>query len=263
MALKQAQIRQSAKAILEAEPSGLRWSEVLHRIRANSPDTPRNSIRGATFTLFRDDPEIVKVSRGFYRLQRFLKAEAVEAETLAEDEATVVEVISGDQTSVRLREADFYKAFADWLRDDLSEVTEAVALGGALFRTKWGTPDVIGVLKPQAADLIKFEPKIVSAEIKIDPAQPIIAFGQAVAYKLFSHKSYIVVPSAIADPDLDRLMALCSIYGIGLVTFELDVEEPAFTVRVTALPSQPDMTFVNEMARQFSEGARSQFNRLF
>jgi len=58
-------------------------------------------------------------------------------------------------------------------------------------------------------------------------------------------------------------MALCSIYGIGLVTFNLDVDEPAFTVRVTALPAQPDMTFVNEMARQFSDGARTQFNRLF
>ena len=200
MALRQSQIKQPAKAILEAEPSGIRWSEVLHRLRASSPETPRNSIRGATFALFRDDPEIVKVSRGFYQLQRFLEGEAAEAETAAELESAVVEVSTGEQTSLRLREQDFYEAFAEWLRDELGEVTEAVALGGALFRTKWGTPDVIGVLKPQAADLIKFEPKIVSAEIKIDPAQPIIAFGQAVAYRLFSHKSDIVVPSTLADP---------------------------------------------------------------
>jgi hypothetical protein len=81
------------------------------------------------------------------------------------------------------------------------------------------------VLKPRAQDLLKFEPQIVAAEIKIDPSQPVTAFGQAVAYRLFAHKSYIVVPNTTSDEDLARLKALCTINGVGLVTFSADVNE--------------------------------------
>ncbi len=101
-----------------------------------------------------------------------------------------------------------------------------MALGGSVLKSKWGTPDVLGVLKPRTQDLLKFEPQIVSAEVKIDPGQPVVAFGQAVAYRLFSHKSYIVVPNTTSEDDLSRLKALCSIHGVGLVTFTLDKDAP-------------------------------------
>lgn len=57
-----------------------------------------------------------------------------------------------------------------------------------------GNPDAIGVLKPRARDIFKFEPPIVTAEIKAVPSQPVVALGQAVVYRLFSYQSYIVVP---------------------------------------------------------------------
>ena len=261
--LNLARIKSEAKSLLRTHPDGLRWAEMLRRIHEISPETPRNSIRGATFALFRDDKEIVKVSRGFYRLSEFETAERhAEAAVMAE-EAVVLEVEQPGRQTVRLLEADFYEPFSEWLRDELNEVTAAVSLGGSLFRSKWGTPDVIGVLKPQASDLVKFEPKVVSAESKIDPNQPIVAFGQAISYRLFSHKSYIVVPGTMQDPDYDRLVALCAIYGTGLVTFDLNLDDPNFTLRVNAITSQPDMTYVNEMARQFADGARAKFNQLF
>jgi hypothetical protein len=93
-----------------------------------------------------------------------------------------------------LTEQDFYVSFAEWLEEN-DEATVASALGGSSLGVKWGTPDVIGVLKPRAQDIFKFEPQIVTAEIKVVPSQPVVAFGQAVAYRLFSHKSYIVVPT--------------------------------------------------------------------
>jgi hypothetical protein len=262
MPLNRAQIQQAVKSLLEEHRDGLRWSDILRRVRESSPDTPGNSVQGATFALFRDDEEIVKVSRGFYRLAKY---DAVERQNTMPDtsETTIVEVSRPGQEPAKLREQDFYEPFAEWLRDDLNDVINAVPLGGALFRSKWGTPDVIGVLKPLASDLIKFDAQIVSAEIKIDTAQPVVAFGQAVAYKLFSHKAYVVMPSTMQEPDYDRLVALCGIHGIGLVTFDLDKEDPNFTIRVNAQFSQPDMLFVNEMARQFSDGARKQYNKLF
>lgn len=42
------------------------------------------------------------------------------------------------------------------------------------MKSKWGTPDVVGVYKPLASQLIKFDLEIVSAEIKIDPQAPVV-----------------------------------------------------------------------------------------
>ncbi|MBI3449600.1 MAG: hypothetical protein HY049_11885 [Acidobacteria bacterium] len=54
-------------------------------------------------------------------------------------------------------------------------MTDVVALGGASFRAKWGTPDVLGVYKPLASNLIKFPIEIVSAEVKTNPTESITA----------------------------------------------------------------------------------------
>lgn len=134
---------------------------------------------------------------------------------MLEAPASAVQVETKEHAKVTLLEADFHESFAHWLEETAEEVAVAAAVGGSLLKQKWGTPDVIGSLPPQAQDIIKSESQIVSAEIKIDPAQPVVAFGQAVAYKLFSHKSFIAVPKATNKDDLARLRALCSIHGVG------------------------------------------------
>ena len=70
--------------------------------------------------------------------------------------------------SESLTEQDFYGSFAEWLVEN-DEATVASRLGGNGLSGKWGTPDVIGVLKPRAQDIFKFEPQIVTAEIKAEP----------------------------------------------------------------------------------------------
>lgn len=55
------------------------------------------------------------------------------------------------------------------------------------------------VYKFSEIDPIKAHPEIVSVEIKTDTNQLITAFGQACAYKLFSHKVYLVIPNAEQD----------------------------------------------------------------
>jgi hypothetical protein len=110
----------------------------------------------------------------------------------------------------------------------MDEVTEAITIGGNIFKGKWNTPDVIGVLRPRKGDLIKFDPQIVSAGIKIDPSQPVTAFGQAVSYRLFSHKCYLVLPDSTAADDLDRVEALPTVFGLGLVVFNVDPDNPGF-----------------------------------
>lgn len=149
------------------------------------------------------------------------------------------------------------------MKNELDEVTVAVPLGGAGLQKKWGTPDVVGVYKPLASHRIKFDLEIVSAEIKVDPNQPVVAFGQAVAYRLFSAKSYVVMPNTISPEDYGRLEALCLLFGVGLVVFKPEVNEAEFSIRVRAQRFSPDMFYVNEFADRLYQLDPAMFNQLF
>jgi hypothetical protein len=149
------------------------------------------------------------------------------------------------------------------LKNDLDEVTDVVALGGSVMRSKWGTPDVVGVYKPLAAQLIKFPLEIVSAEIKIDPLTPVVAFGQAVAYRLFSSKTYVVMPTKLTEEDQSRLESLCILFSVGLVLFDLDKSNPRFSIRVRAQRFSADMFYVNEFAERLQLSDASVFEELF
>jgi hypothetical protein len=136
-------------------------------------------------------------------------------------------------------------------------------LGGAGLKTKWGTPDVIGVYKPLASNLVKFPLEIISAEIKIDPQTPVVAFGQAVAYRFFSSKTYIAMPSTLTEEDQGRLEALCMLFGVGLVLFDLNALAPNFAIRVRAQRFPPDMFYVNEFADRLKAHDHDTFEKLF
>lgn len=102
--------------------------------------------------------------------------------------------------------------------------------------------------KPLASNLIKFPLEIVSAEIKIDPQQSVVAFGQAVTYRLFSTKTYIAMPKTLTEEDQSRLESLCMLFGVGLVIFDLNKDAPQFSIRVRAQRFSLDMFYVNEFA---------------
>jgi hypothetical protein len=133
------------------------------------------------------------------------------------------------------------------------------------LKSKWGTPDVIGVYKPVASNLIKFDPEIVSAEIKKDPRASIVAFGQAVSYRLFSAKSYIVMPATLSEEDLSRLESFCMLFGVGLVLFDVDKDMPKFSIRVRAQRFPPDMFYVNTLISlpMTSNSSRGTFSRIY
>lgn len=247
------QIRDLARNIIAARPGGIRYSELVKEIATQSPETPVNTIHGCTWDLAAKFPaEIIKPSRGLFQPA---SAQAVEAVL----PATIV----AEEIAAGFSETDFYEPFAEWLKNDLDEVTAVSSLGGAGLKTKWGTPDVVGVYKPTASNLIKFPLEIVSAEIKIAPYAPVVAFGQAVAYRLFSTKAYVVMPSTLSEEDSSRLEALCMLFGIGMVIFDLDLKEPNFTIRVRAQRYLPDMFYVNEFADRLRQHNSEVFEHLF
>ncbi len=246
------QIREVARKIIASRPGGIRFSELVNAIAAPNPETPVNTIHGSTWDLAAKFPaEIIKPSRGLFQ------------PASAQATADLPPIIVEEEVEDGYSESDFYQPFAEWLKNDLDEVTVVSAMGGAGLKTKWGTPDVVGVYKPTASNLIKFPLEIVSAEIKISPQTPVVAFGQAVAYRLFSTKTYVVMPSSLSEEDLSRLESLCMLFGIGLVVFDLDSKSPNFTIRMRAQRYLPDMFYVNEFADRLRQHNADVFEHLF
>ncbi|MBI1778348.1 MAG: hypothetical protein HYR63_23665 [Proteobacteria bacterium] len=251
-----AQVKECARALLENNPKGLRWAELFKAVSAAGPETPPGTIQGSLRALRVDDNEIVRPTKGLWVLAKYYGA----SKTLDSSEPPPA---SGKLSKVA-PESEFYQPFADWLRDDAEEVVEALALGGATFKWKWGTPDVIGVNKPRPSDAVRFLPtEIVAAEIKVDSSQAITAFGQACAYRLFAHKTYIVMPETLPQEDRDRLETLCGLFGIGFVEFSTSPKSLAFEMRVRAQRFEPDRFYVNKIAEMLKDFSLEDFNRLF
>lgn len=247
-------IRKLAKQIVASNPGGIRYADLVRTIVDAHPDTPTNTINGSVWDLATRFPnEITKPTRGLFR--------PASAENGDQEPS---EKIIGTSTSGKpVREKDFYEPFAEWLKNDLDEVAAVTALGGGGLKAKWGTPDVVGVYKPLASNLIRFPLEIVSAEVKIDAQGSVVAFGQAIAYRLFSTKSYLVMPSSISPEDLSRLEALSMLFGLGLVVFDVDCDSPNFGIRVRAQRFSPDMFYVNEFADRLRSHNPTVFEELF
>jgi hypothetical protein len=252
--LSVAGIRALARSIVAKAPEGIRLKALIDLVSQSHPETPTSTIRACTWNLDSLYPnEITKPSRGLFILT-----------TKVGDEPVVIgKTEQVDPTGTKISETDFYQPFAEWLENDLDEVNSAVSLGGAGLKSKWGTPDVVGIYKPTAGNLIKFPMEIVSAEIKIDPQAPVVAFGQAVAYRLFSTKTYIAMPVTLSQADLGRLESLCMLFGVGLVLFELNKAVPAFSIRMRAQRFSPDMFYVNEFADRLRFSNAEIFETLF
>lgn len=230
-------IRSIAIELLEEQPQGLRYSELLRRIKQTGPELNPNTVNNYIWNLEVVLPQTVyKPVKGLFRLVKF--KEPTPPEITNESPA-------GPSQS-KLREDVFYPLFANWLKNDLEEVTHAIALGGNVFRDRWGTPDVIGKSESKRSDVIKGPTSIVSAEIKVDLAGLVTGFGQACAYKLFSHKSYLVIPSQTPDEEMARIDSLCQMVGIGLVTFNAKSSIlPEFRLIVRAIKHEPDLFYTN------------------
>ena len=236
---KKDRITQAAKKLLADQKEGVRFSELVSRLRTEFPEDPYGTITGTVWNLDTRFPdEIYKASRGLFRLVKFRDPTPTVAPQIP---------ATPEKVAIGIREADFYEPFAQYLVSELEECTAAVALGGNRFGGKWGTPDVFGIFKSRESDIVKSPLEVVSVEIKLDVGQLITAFGQACAYKLFSHRSYLVVPREAPPEDIDRLDALCLIFGIGLILYDATKPaDPSFQIRVRAAKHEPDSFYVNQ-----------------
>ncbi|MDR1251051.1 MAG: hypothetical protein LBK62_02680 [Treponema sp.] len=233
---------------LEQNPNGLRYSDLFRLVKAKYPTMKYGTITGGLRIFYQKNASTVyKPEKGLFRL---LKFQNQLPQLITPPVATV---------SAQISEKDFYSSFADWLVDELEECTKAKELGGNIFGSKWGTPDVIGVLKPLPIDIIKNELEIISAEIKLATNELITAFGQSCSYKLFSHKVYLVIPVQSSQDEISRLDSLCYLFGIGFVLYDCtNPDNPNYQLKNRAQKASPDPYYINQNINK----ARDFFNEL-
>ncbi len=230
MAERGEQILNVAESLLEKRPQGFRYTELCEAIH-KATSLNKNTIRAVIIGAPTSSKLIKKPSRGLY--------------------VHVEHVGNGQQRPKKkmresVKEESFYASFADFIVGDMEEVTKAIPLGRAKFGKKWGTPDVIGRKDAARGDIVKMQTEIVSAEIKTNTNDLVTGFGQACAYCLFSHKSYLVVPDSSGDEEIQRLDSLCQVFGIGLVLFDSeDKIHPGFSVQLRAQRQSPDYSYMN------------------
>ena len=239
-------IRNKTITVLEKYPDGRRFTALRDEVQSELPRQEKSTVHTVVSMLAQEAADkVYRPAYGIYRLRKFVEGESAEV---------TPEPSQPDRQGIK--EDDFYGHFAAYLVGELSECTKAIPLGGNAFKDKWGTPDVIGVLKKGPTDSIDFPPEIVSAEIKLDSGQLITAFGQACAYRLFSHRVYLVVPmptNTAMETEVARLDSLCRLVGIGLVTFKADDKEnPDFRIKTRSHKHETDMIQANEYLSRLS-----------
>jgi hypothetical protein len=171
-------------------------------------------------------------------------------ETEAKAKPQQIEVVA--PTGKKVQESVFYQPFADWLVNEVFECTHAVALGKNVLKSKWATPDVIGVFRVHDQGRYKGNQitSFISAEIKLDDSgtAAIEAFGQACAYLEFSHKVYLVLPQTIVEVNKRRIESLAQILGLGLVFFDpTRTENVPFEIRVRPQLREPNPAALNDV----------------
>jgi len=229
---------------LKSNPDGLRYSKLVRSICEFDNRLNTNTINGCIWNLDSIYPDLVyKPSRGLFRLLEF--KDPVTDELKKEVQPKEIKKIS---------EEHFYSSFSNWWKNDLEDVTHSIPLGKKRFQDKWGTPDVIGKKESQRSDIIQGQTEIVSSEIKTATTQLITAFGQACSYKLFSHKSYLVVPKQSSQDEIARLDSLCQLFGIGLVLFDASSSEsPEYMIRVRPVKHEPDLFYTNKYMKKIEK----------
>jgi hypothetical protein len=229
-------IRAVSLELLGGHPQGLRYSQMVRHVLKLNPAFNNKTVSNVVWSLDAVLPErVYKPSKGVYRLLQFRDVSDEPAPALQASSATK-----------GVREEEFYPLFAQWLKNEVEDVTLAIPLGGNAFRDKWGTPDVLGKDVSRASDLIKAQTAIVSAEIKADTAGLMAGFGQAAVYQLFSHRSWLVIPRHTAAEDMARVDSLCRMHGIGLVTFNpRSLSTPDFQLAIRPRHHEPDLYYTN------------------
>lgn len=128
------QTKERARAIVAENPGEIKYSALIERISNDSPETPKNTIVGSVWNLDSLYPnEITKPSRGLFK-------PIAKGPDKADEEIVVGETEQIAPSGKKVGESDFYEPFAEWLKNDLGEVTIVSTSRGRRYEIKMGYP---------------------------------------------------------------------------------------------------------------------------
>lgn len=241
-------IRKKAFEILSRPEfkGGIRFSALVKMVVAETGEND-NTCNGSLYNLPKEIPE--KISRP-YRGLFILK----ENEKLLKD----VERNFEQKPTSKTKEDDIYQPARDYLLSR-EECTHGVVVGGNIFGKKWGTPDILGAIRADSDAVYKPPLEIIAVEIKDEGYSPVEALGQAMAYKLFAHRTWLVLPE---DSDLDRIEGIAISANIGLISFSKGKDGFEFSTLNRPTAGHPDFAEVNNILEELKEKDKKKYNEL-
>ncbi len=246
---KKEKIRGKALEIL-ARPEfkgGIRFNTLIKKVISETGEN-ENTCNGSLYNLPNEMPEkIARPYRGLFILkenENFLK--------------NVIEQNFERKPDTKSVESNIYQPARDYLLGR-EECTHAVVIGGNIFGKKWGTPDILGAIRASSDAVYQPPLEIIAVEIKDAGYSPVEALGQAMAYKLFAHRTWLILPD---DNELDRIEGIAISANIGLVSFSKDGNSFSFVTLNRPSVGHPDFTEVNKILDELKEKDRKKYNEL-
>jgi len=223
---------------------GLRFSKLVEMIvddlKANS-----NTVNGAIYNLPNIMQDIVsRPQRGLFILKKNVGTILVKKEEVAA------------KYSDTFKEQDVYEPAKEYLLSR-GECTHAEVIGGSILGKKWGTPDIIGSIRVSTDAVYRPPLELVAIEAKGVNYSPVEALGQAMAYKLFAHRTWLILPET---DDIDRIEGIAKSANIGLVVFNYKNKQFLFETLNRPTAGNPDAEEVNTMLVTLKEKELNKYN---
>ena len=241
-------IRKKAIEILSRPEykEGIRFANLVKIIAEETGDN-FNTINGSIWNMPNELPDkIVRPQRGLFILKNNLgNIGTKESET-------------SEKYSDIFKQEDVYEPARDYLLGR-GECTHAVVVGGAIFGKKWGTPDLMGAIRVSSDAVYQPPIEIVAVEIKGNNYSPVEALGQAMAYKLFAHRTWLVLPET---DDIDRIEGIAMSANIGLVVFNYKKGQFVFETLNRPVMGSPDAEEVNNILTILKDKDKHKYNDL-
>lgn len=246
---KKEEIRRKAFEILSMPEfkNGIRFTTLVKKVVSETGEN-ENTCNGSLYNLPKELPD--KISRP-YRGLFILK----ENEKFLKD---VIEQNFEKKPNIKLDENSIYQPAKDYLLSR-EECTHAVIVGGNIFGKKWGTPDILGAIRANSDAVYKPPLEIIAIEIKDEGYSPVEALGQAMAYKLFSHRTWLILPD---DNDLDRIEGIAISANIGLISFSKESDGFDFVTLNRPIAGHPDFAEVNNILEELKRKDKRKYNEL-
>ena len=258
-------------ALKNAGPTGLPFGELKPAVQREFPDEPiyANSRKSVS--------NISAAIQGLKRMGCVAKVDSSPMSAEDRDKKRTRWMLLCDSTSVGTtpvelpEETPDRQQATDLNEDDLYEPTvvaleeqeicnfATVIAKPPLQKWEWGTPDVVGILRPAAlVRVLNLPSEVVAVEVKLGAARHSLHVGctQAANYKRFAHKVYLIVhPQEGKIPKW--LKDQCRTFRIGLCVLELGEEGPTLRCIEEAPSDAPELRLLSDFVNKLPRNKRS------